>query len=68
MKNRIIYILVLFILLSAWTMPVAAETVFPVGFDAQALDAYISGQMSKHGIKGISLAVTSKWVEVYWLL
>lgn len=52
-------------LLSAWEMPVGAETASSVGFDAEALDAYISGQMSKHGIKGISIAVTSKTEIVY---
>lgn len=53
------------ILLSAWITPVEAETVSSVGFDAEALDAYISGQMSKHGIRGISLAVTSKNEIIY---
>lgn len=53
------------ILLSAWITPVEAETVSSVGFDAEALDAYISGQMQKHGIRGISLAVTSKTEIVY---
>ncbi|WKZ41657.1 MAG: serine hydrolase domain-containing protein [Anaerolineales bacterium] len=53
------------ILLSVWITPVEAETVSSVGFDAEALDAYISGQMSKHGIRGISLAVTSKTEIVY---
>ena len=60
MKRKFIYTIVLFVFLSAWTMPVEAETVSSVGFDADALDAYITGQMSKHGIQGISLAVTSK--------
>lgn len=65
MKRRFIYIIVLVVLLSAWIMPVEAETDSSVGFDAQALDAYISGQMSKHGIQGISLAVTSKTEIIY---
>lgn len=51
--------------LSAWTMPVEAETIPAVGFEADALDAYISGQMEKHGIQGISLAVTSKSEIIY---
>lgn len=51
--------------LSAWTMPVGAETIPSVRFEADALDAYISGQMEKHGIQGISLAVTSKTEIIY---
>lgn len=65
MKRRVIYIVVLFVLLSVWIKPVDAEAGSPSEFDAQALDAYISGQMSKHGIKGISLAVTSKTEIIY---
>ena len=45
--------------LSAWIPPVEAAPVSEPGFEAEALDAYIAGQMSKHGIKGISVAVTS---------
>jgi hypothetical protein len=60
MKKRFICILVLLVFLSAWTTPVEAETGSSVGFDAEALDAYIFGQMEKHGIQGISIAVTSK--------
>lgn len=67
MKN-FVHLLLLALLftaaLSAWTMPVEAGTVSP-GFDADALDAYVSGQMNKHGIQGISLAVTSKTGIVY---
>lgn len=55
----------IFLLLSAWIQPVGAGTVSQSEFDAQALDAYISGQMQKHGIQGISLAVTSKTEIVY---
>src|SRR5215210_2366524 len=33
--------------------------------DKEALDAYITAQMSKHGIKGISLAVTSGTEIIY---
>jgi len=65
MKKRFISLLSLFILLSAWITPVEAETGSSVGFEAEALDAYISGQMSKHGIQGISIAVTSKTEIVY---
>ena len=64
--NKLFHFTVLMVItLSAWTMPVMAETVPSVGFDADALDAFISGQMSKHGIRGISLAVTSKTEIVY---
>jgi len=64
--NKIFFItIIMAIILSAWTMPVDAETVSPSGFDAEALDAFISGQMSKHGIQGISLAMTSKTNIIY---
>jgi CubicO group peptidase (beta-lactamase class C family) len=65
MKNRFIYMTILLVLLSAWIKPVAAEAGSELEFDAEALDAYISGQMSKHGIQGIALAVTSKTEIVY---
>lgn len=65
MKRRFIYVTVLFVLLSAWTRPVGAGSVSPVGFDTEALDAYITGQMSKHGIQGIALAVTYKTEIIY---
>ena len=58
-------IIMITIILSAWITPVEAETVSSVGFDADALDAYITGQMSKHGIQGISIAVTSKTDIIY---
>ena len=58
--------IVLFVLLSAWTRPVGAGSASPVGLDTEALDAYIAGQLSKHGIQGISLAVTSK-TEIIFL-
>jgi CubicO group peptidase (beta-lactamase class C family) len=53
------------VMLSMWKLPVEAESGSQSEFDAQTLDAYISGQMSKHGIQGISLAVTSKTEIVY---
>lgn len=55
------------LILSLWAgiMPVQAGTVSAPGVDAEALDAYITGQMSKHGIQGISLAVTSKADIIY---
>jgi CubicO group peptidase (beta-lactamase class C family) len=65
MKRRFIHLVVLVVLLSAWITPVEAETALSVGFDAQALDTFISGQMEKHGIQGISLAVTSKNEIIY---
>ena len=58
-------ILVIIATLSAWIMSVEAEAVFESEFDAKALDTYILGQMSKHGIKGISVAVTSKTEIIY---
>ena len=51
--------------LSVWTTPVEADAVSSVGFEADALDAYITGQMEKHGIQGISVAVTSKTEIIY---
>lgn len=52
--------------LSAWITPaVQAEPVPSVGFEAEALGAYISGQMEKHGIQGISIAVTSQNEIIY---
>jgi CubicO group peptidase (beta-lactamase class C family) len=65
MKRRFIYVIVLCVLLSAWIKPVEAESGSQSEFDVEALDAYISGQMSKHGIQGIALAVTSKTEIVY---
>ena len=53
-------ILLLLIALSARTTPVEAESVPRSEFDTQALDEYISGQMSRHGIQGVALAITSK--------
>ena len=57
--------LVLVFVLAARVMAVEAETGSGSKLDAQALDAYIQGQMSKHGIKGVSLAVTSKTEIIY---
>lgn len=73
MKNPSFPFILLFVLLSAWIQSVDAEAgskpalseVEVSAFDAQVLDAYISGQMSKHGIRGISLAVTSKNEIIY---
>ena len=65
MKKRFIYLIILFLLLSAWVKPVDAGSVSRSELDTDALDAYITGQMSKHGIKGISVAVTSKTEIIY---
>ncbi|MDQ2692449.1 MAG: beta-lactamase family protein, partial [Chloroflexota bacterium] len=51
--------------LSLWRMPVHAASIPTSSLEAQALDAYIAGQMSKHGIRGISLAVTSRTEIIY---
>lgn len=51
--------------LSAWITPVQAEPVLAVGFEAETLGAYISGQMEKHGLQGISVAVTSRNEIIY---
>ena len=55
----------LIIVLSAWALPVEARSVSRSKFDTQTLDAYISRQMSKHGIRGISIAVTSQTEIVF---
>jgi CubicO group peptidase (beta-lactamase class C family) len=65
MKKLFCISLTILFLLSAWTRPVERETGSPSEFDAQALDAFIKGQMEKHGIQGISLAVTSKTEIIY---
>jgi CubicO group peptidase (beta-lactamase class C family) len=49
------------LLLSAWIKPVEAKSVS----SPETLDAYITNQMSKHGIQGIALAVTSKAEIIY---
>jgi CubicO group peptidase (beta-lactamase class C family) len=65
MKKKFVCLLILFVVLSAWIMPVAAEAIPRSEFDAQALDTYISGQVEKHGIQGISIAVISKTEIIY---
>lgn len=68
MKKRHFYLMVLFVFLVGWGIPGAAEADSRwvrndvSEFGTQDLDAYIESQMSKHGIRGISLAVTSKTV------
>jgi CubicO group peptidase (beta-lactamase class C family) len=51
--------------LPAGSRPAGAQSATSSGLDAAALDAYINGQMTKHGIRGISLAVTSGNQIVY---
>ena len=46
-------------------IPAQAEPTSSSGLDTEALDAYITGQMSKHGIRGVSLGVTSGTEIVY---
>lgn len=65
MKRKYHILLVLIVVLSAWTIPIEAEAGSRSGLDAEALDAYIFGQMSKHEIQGISIAVTSKTETIY---
>lgn len=60
-----VHLVVLLVLFSVLIKPVEAGSVPSVGFDAQVLDAYIESQMQKHGIQGISLAVTSKTEIIY---
>lgn len=65
MKKLFCISLTILFLLSVWARPVEPETGSQAEFDAKALDAFITGQIAKHGIKGISLAVTSKTGIVY---
>lgn len=59
-------ILVIVFMISARPVGAArASEPNPSSLDTKALDAYIQGQMSKHGIQGISLAVTSGTEIVY---
>jgi CubicO group peptidase (beta-lactamase class C family) len=64
-------LLIMISALSAGIIPVEAASVTGrslsdvSGLDTEALDAYITGQMSKHGIKGVSLAVTSGTEIIY---
>ena len=65
MNTRRLLLFVLVLCLAAWALPVEAEAGSSSGLDADALDAYISGQMEKHGIQGISIVVTSKTEILY---
>lgn len=55
--NPVILLLIFSLLASPLAVSASPETSEDIDF--QGLDAYIAGQMSKHGIKGISIAVTS---------
>ena len=46
-------------------MAIEADSAPSVGVDNKALDAYIFGQMSKHGLRGIAIAVTSETDIIY---
>jgi CubicO group peptidase (beta-lactamase class C family) len=61
------HLLLLILLCSLLGRPaaVSARPVTSGDIDFKALDTYITGQMSKHGIQGISLAVTSGTDIVY---
>lgn len=70
-RSFLLMIILLVTFLPALTMSVGAESVSgPVRsgtseMDTDALDEYVTGQMAKHGIMGISLAVTSKTEIIY---
>jgi CubicO group peptidase (beta-lactamase class C family) len=62
MRILLIFVsLLMLFILSIGITPVEAKapTLNVSALDTKALDAYLTGQMSKHGIWGISLAVTS---------
>ncbi|HEX2991981.1 MAG TPA: serine hydrolase domain-containing protein, partial [Anaerolineales bacterium] len=65
--KHIAHLLLLVLLCSLLASPaaVSARPVTSGDIDFEALDMYITGQMSKHGIQGISLAVTSGTEIVY---
>jgi CubicO group peptidase (beta-lactamase class C family) len=58
-------VIVLFLSLTRGSIPVHAQFASASSVDTEALDAYITGQMSRHGIQGISLAVTSGTEIIY---
>ncbi|HSK66289.1 MAG TPA: serine hydrolase domain-containing protein, partial [Anaerolineales bacterium] len=60
-----LFLLLLLCSLLARPAPVSARPGTSGDSDFEALDTYITGQMSKHGIRGISLAVTSGTEIVY---
>jgi CubicO group peptidase (beta-lactamase class C family) len=65
--KHIAQLLLLILMCSLLARPaaVSARPGISGDIDFEALDAYITGQMSKHGIRGVSLAVTSGTGIVY---
>ena len=65
--KHIAHLLLLLLLCSLLARPaaVSARPGISGDIDFEAVDAYITGQMSKHGIRGVSLAVTSGTEIVY---
>ena len=65
--KRILYVFTFVLIFTIFAIPLtdSASLGPSKDIDFEALDAYIEGQMSKHGIKGISLAVTSRTEIVY---
>jgi CubicO group peptidase (beta-lactamase class C family) len=64
-KRVTLFILCLIISLSIAAGNASASPAASAEIDFKALDSYITAQMSRHGIQGISLAVTSKTDIVY---
>jgi CubicO group peptidase (beta-lactamase class C family) len=60
---RALLVAILMIVLRA--MPAKTQGLSTSSVDTQALDDYIAAQMSKHGIRGVALAVTSGTEIVY---
>ena len=54
MKNRLVLVMLILVILVA---PHRVSAV-PAGLDTPALDAYVTGQMAKHGLPGVTLAIT----------
>ena len=65
MRNLGLILVLLIAHFAARTMPVEAASSSKSSLDTEALDAYITGQMSKHGIQGAALALTSGTEIVY---
>jgi CubicO group peptidase (beta-lactamase class C family) len=71
MRHPFLLLVILAVLASqTGSLPVDAKSISTsdreaLGLDTEALDMYITGQMVKHGIKGIALAVTSKTEILY---
>ena len=57
----LLFLLCLFTLIA----PVSAGQILSDELDIESLDAYIEGQMAKHGLQGVALAVTSGTEIVY---